>query len=132
MPDTAIADGVSVPTGNPLMEAVARGPEACAVWRERFAAWTVAAVLPKVVMNAVDPLLLFVVLGTDEALRWVPPLVRHYEALRADVPGPFADVERSWRDQRDWWRKYVDPQVLADGIARLAAEAARVRKHPLA
>ena len=81
MSDIPAADSrFDVPTGNPLMAAVSAGPGACAVMRARFAGWPLEAALNLVVMNALDPLLLWVVLGVDEARRWLPGLVAHYRA----------------------------------------------------
>ena len=101
------------------MAAVAKGPAACSGWRDRFAGWDLDAAVPQVVMNALDPLLLWVALGPDQAARWLPPLVRHYEALRADLPGPFSDVDRAWSEQRAWWRQYADPDLVAAGLTEL-------------
>ena len=64
------------------MAPVAKGADARAVWRERFASWPLEAAAPQVVMNALDPLLLWGVLGASEAARWLPPILGHYTAPR--------------------------------------------------
>ena len=51
-------------------------------------------------MNALDPLLVKIVLGPAECGRWLPLLREHYRQVKQCYPGQFADVEHFWRLQR--------------------------------
>ena len=52
-----------VPTGEVLMEAVGTGPDACRAWAERFLGWPAEQAVPQIVMNALDPLLVELIVG---------------------------------------------------------------------
>ena len=58
-------------------------------------------------MNALDPLLLELILGPDHLYPLIPMLRKHYTKVRDRYPGPFADVEQVWRVQRQWWLEFV-------------------------
>ena len=96
-----------VPTGEVLMEAVGTGPPACRLWAQRFLDWPAEQAVPQIVMNALDPLLVEVIVGADHVDPLISMLRRHYATVRERYPGPFADVERVWGIQREWWLQFV-------------------------
>ena len=108
-----------VPTGEVLMEAVGTGPQACRLWAERFLDWPAEQAVPQIVMNALDPLLVEVIVGADHVDPLISMLRRHYATVRERYPGPFADVERVWGIQREWWLQFVvDEEQSGTGRSR--------------
>ena len=101
------------------MEAVGTGPQACRLWAERFLDWPAEQAVPQIVMNALDPLLVEVIVGADHVDPLISMLRRHYATVRERYPGPFADVERVWGIQREWWLQFVvdEEQSGASGSA---------------
>ena len=102
-----------VPTGEVLMEAVGTGPEACRDWAEIFLSWAPEKAVQQMVMNALDPLLVELIVGPDHVDPLISMLRRHYATVRERYPGPFADVERVWGIQRKWWLQFVLDQDQA-------------------
>ena len=101
------------------MEAVGTGPQACRLWAQRFLDWPAEQAVPQIVMNALDPLLVEVIVGADHVDPLISMLRRHYATVRERYPGPFADVERVWGIQREWWLQFVvdEEQSGASGSA---------------
>ena len=121
-----------VPTGEVLMEAVAAGPGACRARSDTFLSWAPEQAVPQIVMNAPDPLLVELIVGPDHIDPLISMLRRHYATVRERCPVPFADVERVWRIQRQWWLQFVVDAHEADaasggGGVPSAPRSARVR-----
>ena len=119
MPNSAevLLRKLPVPTGDELMVAVGQGQDACDVWGRLFLSWPVQQAVPQFVMNAIDPLLLELIVGVDAGVALVSGLRAHYVQVRGRYPGPFADVEQVWAVQRDWWLPFVldKEEVAASG-----------------
>ena len=86
----------------------------------------------QIVMNAPDPLLVELIVGPDHIDPLISMLRRHYATVRERCPVPFADVERVWRIQRQWWLQFVVDAHEADaasggGGVPSAPRSARVR-----
>ena len=96
-----------VPTGDELMVAVGSGQAACDTCSRLFLSWPVQQAVPQLVMNAIDPLLLELIVGAEHAGPLVSGLRAHYVQVRGRYPGPFADVEQVWAVQRAWWLQFV-------------------------
>ena len=90
-----------------FLGAVSQGLPGCRPFRTRFAGFSVPEMVPHLVMHAIDPELFKVVLGADEAERWMATVDSAYELLRQDFSGVFVDVDRTWQAQRQWWRRFV-------------------------
>ena len=89
------------------MEAVATGPKVCRYWARIFLSWDPKQAVTQFVMNALDPLLVELIVGPDHVDPLISMLRRHYVTVRERYPGPFADVERVWGIQREWWLQFV-------------------------
>ena len=63
-------------------------------------------------------------------------LRRHYATIRERYPGPFADVERVWGIQREWWLQFVlDKEQAAESAGGTAGSPAKedfLAAHPAA
>ena len=107
-----------VPTGDVLMRAIAAGEAEVRVWSERFRSWPPEHAVPQFVMNALDPLLLEAVVGLEPPSPLISRLRAHYARVRERYPGPFADVENVWRQQRDWWVPFLvsDADASSEGL----------------
>ncbi len=102
------------------MVAVGTGQAACDVWARLFLSWPVQQAVPQFVMNAIDPLLLELIVGPDAGVPLVSGLRAHYVQVRGRYPGPFADVEQVWAVQRAWWLQFVlDTDQAADSASGL-------------
>ena len=106
---SALLHRLPVPNCDDMMTAVATGQPACVELARQFAGWPLSEAVPQVVMNAIDPLLLETVLGPDESLRWLPLLREHYRQVKQYYHAEFAEVEKSWLLQREWWMQFTAP-----------------------
>ena len=106
-----------VPTGDELLIAVGAGQADCDVWARLFLSWPVQQAVPQLVMNAIDPLLLELIVGAEAGVSLVSGLRSHYVQVRGRYPGPFADVEQVWAVQRAWWLQFVldEDEAAASG-----------------
>ena len=98
------------PTSDDLIAAVLAGGEAVQRHRACFRAVDPADAVPRLFVQALDPLLLSVVLGPDLAAEWVPPLERYYADARRESPASFLDFDRAWDLQRRRWQPLVDAE----------------------
>lgn len=96
------------PTSEELVSALFAGDEAVARQRDRFRQVDASACVPRLLVQAIDPLLLTVILGQELALLWVPPLERYYAQVRRASPATFLDFDRAWDMQRRRWRSVVE------------------------
>ena len=96
-----------MPSPPDFLAAVSKGLPACQRFRTLFANFSVSEMVPHLVMQAVDPELFQVVVGHQEAERWMPTVESAYQLLRQDFSGVFIDVDRNWKAQRKWWRRFV-------------------------
>lgn len=103
--------GFVSPTSDELLSALLSGPQALDRQRARFRILSAAECVPRLVMQAIDPLLLKAILGPELAERWVPLLERYYADARRASPAIFRDVGAAWRLQRRRWL----PLVAAEG-----------------
>ena len=114
--------GFEVPTSEELLLAVLDGEAAVRPYRAMFAAAAPYDHVRSLLVQAIDPLLLRIALGAEQAKRWVPLLERYYAQARRRSPATFLDFERAWRDQRRRWQPLVDADASA-GAAQQAAVA---------
>ena len=96
-----------LPSPEDFLGAVSKGLPACRRFRTKFADFSVCKMVPHLVIQAIDPELFKVVLGPDEAKRWIPTVDSAYELLRQEYSTVFIDVVRTWNAQRKWWRRFV-------------------------
>ncbi len=102
------------PTSAQLVEAVLAGDDAVERHRAVFRAADPTPSMPRLLMQAIDPLLLRAVLGPELAADWVPPLETYYERARRVSPATFIDFDRAWDLERRRWQ----PVAAADADAR--------------
>ena len=95
------------------------GEEAVAHYRAMFRAACPEDHVRALLVQAIDPLLLRVVLGPELAGRWVPALERYSAGVRRRSPATFLDFDRVWRQQRRRW------QPLVGEGSTITAEAAQ-------
>lgn len=106
------------PTGDDLVSALLAGDDAVERHRARFRVASAAESVQRLVVQAIDPLLLTVVLGPELAARWVPPLETYYTQARRASPATFLDFDRAWDLQRQRWRPLIDDAAAADDDVR--------------
>lgn len=116
------------PTGDQLVEAVLAGEDAVERVRARFRGVSPTESVSRLVVQAVDPLLLGVVLGSELAAAWVPVLQRSYDQARRASPATFMDFGRAWDLQRRRWQPLLDdadagPRAAAPPVDSLAPSA---------
>ena len=92
-----------IPSQDELMNALEAGEQDIDSMRERFATHDPSTCIGEVVKQAIDPLLLDVILDRHQRERWLAPLEAMYESIREAYPTRFEDVERSWAQQRREW-----------------------------
>ena len=102
------------PTSEDLVAAVLAGDAAVERQRGRFRVVRPADCVPRLLVQAIDPLLLTAVLGRELAHAWVPLLERYYADARRRSPATFLDFDRAWDLQRRRWQPLVD-DADADG-----------------
>ncbi len=96
------------PTSDDLVAAVLAGDDAVERQRARFRVASPADCVRRLVVQAIDPLLLTAILGRDLAPGWVPLLERYYAQARRQSPATFLDFDRAWDLQRRRWQPLVD------------------------
>ena len=96
------------PTSEDLVAAVFAGDDAVERQRARFRVVRPADCVPRLLVQAIDPLLLTAVLGRELAHAWVPLLERYYADARRRSPATFLDFDRAWDLQRRRWQPLVD------------------------
>ena len=96
------------PTSEDLVAAVFAGDDAVERQRARFRVVSPADCVPRLLVQAIDPLLLTAVLGRELAHAWVPLLERYYADARRRSPATFLDFDRAWDLQRRRWQPLVD------------------------
>ena len=96
------------PTSEDLVAAVLAGDAAVERQRGRFRVVRPADCVPRLLVQAIDPLLLTAVLGRELAHAWVPLLERYYADARRRSPATFLDFDRAWDLQRRRWQPLVD------------------------
>ena len=96
------------PTSEDLVAAVFAGDDAVERQRARFRVVRPADCVPRLLVQAIDPLLLTAVLGRELAPAWVPLLERYYADARRRSPATFLDFDRAWDLQRRRWQPLVD------------------------
>ena len=96
------------PTSEELVSALFAGDDTVERQRARFRQVDASACVPRLLVQAIDPLLLTVILGQDLAVLWVPPLERYYAQVRRASPATFLDFDRAWELQRRRWRSLVE------------------------
>ena len=112
-----------VPTSEQLVLAILAGDAEVRRYRAMFRVATPYQHVRSLLVQAIDPLLLRVVLGADVARRWVPLLERYYAKARRRSPATFLDFDRVWQDQRRRWQPLADADASGSGSAQQAAVA---------
>ena len=105
MPGGERAGGTRARLVEVLIGAVCAGGRRLARVRSEFEGMDPAASLRRLVLQAVDPELLAVVVGSELAPAWVVPLRAQYRRFQQAYPADWVDVEKVWREQRVRWRR---------------------------
>ena len=113
----------AVPTSEQLVLAILAGDAEVRRYRAMFRVATPHQHVRSLLVQAIDPLLLRVVLGVDVARRWVPLLERYYAKARRRSPATFLDFDRVWEDQRRRWQPLADADASGGASAQQAAVA---------
>ena len=112
-----------VPTSEQLVLAILAGDAEVRRYRAMFRVATPYQHVRSLLVQAIDPLLLRVVLGADVARRWVPLLERYYAKARRRSPATFLDFDRVWEDQRRRWQPLADADASGSVSAQQTAMA---------
>ena len=105
------------------MLAILAGDAEVRRYRAMFRVATPYQHVRSLLVQAIDPLLLRVVLGADVARRWVPLLERYYAKARRRSPATFLDFDRVWEDQRRRWQPLADADASGSASAQQPAMA---------
>ena len=105
------------------MLAILAGDAEVRRYRAMFRVATPYQHVRSLLVQAIDPLLLRVVLGADVARRWVPLLERYYAKARRRSPATFLDFDRVWEDQRRRWQPLADADASGGASAQQPAIA---------
>ena len=105
------------------MLAILAGDAEVRRYRAMFRVATPYQHVRSLLVQAIDPLLLRVVLGADVARRWVPLLERYYAKARRRSPATFLDFDRVWEDQRRRWQPLADADASGSVSAQQTAVA---------